>query len=226
MADKTIDGVAAQMRQILSADAAAPVTERRKFIPEFRAELQTNADALSALNQAVPLSESERRGASDVYKTSLDEAREWVRSIHGRIRGLAPNIDKLPVFTAYGFERDVVGALDDDRVIFLLEQAPIGSANQTIEAAKLPEDWLETLGELLETIEENAPKANIAGRSSVVGQRREVLKRAADLISRVAGYLTYALPERDYDPLMHQYGFTPRKKPVRAKQTPSATPVS
>lgn len=224
MADITIDGAPVHLQQMLDADTQAPTASRRKFPLDYRAEIQECADDLRSLNQAVPLSESERLSASKTYQDDLNKGREWVRSIHARIHGLPPGTQRLPIFKAYGFERDIVGELADDRVIALLAQAPVASSAQSVAGAELPADWLAAMAALLAAISSNRPKANIGGRSDTVKNRRALLDRAEDLISRTHGFLTWALPDRDFDPLMHEYGFDPRKKPVRS-ETPAPPPT-
>ncbi len=224
MANTSIDGAPAHLQKFLDADADALAGSRRKFPLDYRAEIQECVDDLLTLNQAVPLSESERLVASKTYQGDIEKGREWVRSIHARIHGLPPGTQRLPIYKAYDFERDIVGELDDDRVIALLRQAPVGSGAQTVAGAELPDDWLSRIAALLAAILSNRPKANIGGRSDTVRDRRTLLDRAEDLISRTHGFLTWALKERDFDPLMHEYGFDPRKKPGRSEE-PKPVPI-
>lgn len=214
MVARRIDNKDDQLARILAGDAAAPVGSRRKFLPAFRAEIQAAYDGLSALNSAIPVTEGGRRAASIRYQEALEKGREWVRSVHKRIGGLPPTVEKAPVFAAYGFVAGKVGRLDDPDVKNKLMAFPVASASQSGEA-KLPADWLAACAALVQTIEDNESAAGIGTRSDKVKERQRLVETADDLISRVSGFLTYALPLRDFDPLMHDYGFTPRQKATR-----------
>lgn len=222
MATDRISNKDDELSKILKGDFEASADSRRKFIPAFRAEIQNCFDALSALDGEIPVSEGERRAASGRYQEAFKEAIEWIRTIHKRIGGLAPNIEKAPIYAAYGFVAGKVGRLDEPDVISKLRGLPTASASQS-GAAQLPPNELAACAALLSTLETNQLEAGVGDRSDKVKARQAQIKIADDLISRVLGWLTYALPGRDFDPLMNNYGFTPRQKPTRTA-TPAPVP--
>lgn len=205
-----------ELSKILKGDFDAPADSRRKFTAEFRAEIQTCFDALTDLDDEIPVSEGERRAASGRYQEAIKAGTEWIRTVHRRIGGLAPGVEKAPIYAAYGFVAGKVGRLDEPDVISKLRGLPAASGSVS-GAAKLAPDELAQCAALLSTIEANDLEAGVGERSDKVKTRMEQIKIADDLISRVMGWLTYALPGRDFDPLMNNYGFTPRQKPVRAE---------
>ena len=52
-------------------------------------------------------------------------------------------------------------------------------------------------------------------RGEKVKAKQATVKDASDALSRAFAYLTFALPLRDRDPLLHDYGFTPRQLPQK-----------
>ncbi len=214
-----------ELQKILKGDFDAPADSRRKFIPAFRAEIQTCFDALSEFDDEIPVAEGDRRAASLRFQTAFDEGTEWIRTVHRRIGGLSPKVEKAPIYAAFGFVAGRVGRLDEPDVINKLRLLPAASKAQS-GAAKLAPDELAECAALLEILDENENEAGVGERSAKVRARQEQIKIADDLISRVLGWLTYALKDRDFDPLMNDYGYTPRQKPTRSKEVaPVPAPV-
>ena len=225
MASPSADALIAQLNQILAADQTAPGTERRKFPAAFRAEVQTALTNLQDAQQAIPLSESDRRAASDALKAARQAGPEWVRTVHARIHALPPDVDKAPILAAYGFQADGdIGRLDHERVLALLALFPVVSArlSAATPAAQIPADQLAALTDVRAQILANIPRAEVGDRAGRTRVRDDARVIADDLISRVLGYLIWSLPQRDRDPLMHVYGFVPRQAPAAARRAVAA----
>ena len=219
MAKTTSEDVMAQLQQILSADDAAGAGEARKFSAAFRAQLQSALTTFVSAQQAISGSESDRSGARELLDQAQGQAKEWIRSVHNRLKGLPPTVNKSALAIAYGFPGGKLGELSSERIMTLLTLFPVASAAQSSAEAKLPADWLSTLAALKTQIETQTPLANIGARGDRVKARDAARAVCDDLLSRVFGWLCYALPLRDRDPLMNSYGFTPRQLP-RPKATP------
>lgn len=224
MSRATVEAVARQIQTILTTDGNVQAGEARKFTAAFAAQGQAVLGGLSGAESVVKLTASERQSASEQMKTALAQGEEWIRSVHGRIAGLAPKINKQPIFTAYGFESGNLGALDSDRVLALLKGFAAASAAQKTAAAQLPADWLPEIATLQAEIERLLPLVSTGTRGQSVKARDVQRAAAEDWLSRVFGWLVYALPLRDRDPLMRDYGFEPRKMPS-PKAKPAATPT-
>lgn len=221
MAKTTPEDVMAQLQQILSADDAAGAGEARKFAPAFRAQVQSALTTLVSTQQAISASESDRSGARATLEQAVGQAKEWIRSVQNRIKGLPPTVNKSALAIAYGFPGGKLGDLNIERVGALLTLFPVASAAQSSAEAKLPADWLTTIAALKTQIETQGPLANIGPRGDRVKARDTARAVADDLLSRVLGYLTYSLPLRDRDPLMNSYGFSPRQLPRPKNNTPA-----
>ncbi len=225
MATPPAEAMIGQLTQILAADHEAGPTERRKFPVPFRAELENALAALQDAQQAIPLSESDRRAASDALKAARQAGPEWVRTIHARIHALPTDVDQAPVLAAYGFQADGdIGRLDHERVLALLTLFPAVSARlSATPAAQIPADQLAAIADVRARILANIPRAEVGDRAGRTRTRDDARVVADDLISRVLGYLIWALPQRDRDPRMHDYGFVPRQAPASAARRAAAT---
>ncbi len=216
MATPPAEAMIGQLTQLLAADREAPPTERRKFPAPFRTELETALANLQDAQQAIPISESERRTASDALKEARQTAPDWVRMVHARIHALPPTVDKAPVLAAYGFQADGdIGRLDHERVLALLALFPVVSARLSAAPdTQIPPDQLAAIADIRARILANVPRAEVGDRAARTRTRDDARLVADDLISRVLGYLIWSLPGRDRDPLMHNYGFVPRQMPA------------
>lgn len=223
MPKNTNDAVATQIQMILTTDNDVPTGEVRKFPAAFHAQGQSIYEGLTGAQGDIHLTESEREDASEEFKTARKQGEAWVRSVYGRIQGLPPTVVKQPIFTAYGFANGNLGALDTARVLSLLTGFPTASAAQTTADTKLPADWLTPIAALKEQIETLMPEVSTGARGTSVQTRNAMRLAANDWLSRVFGWLIYALPKRDADPLMRDYGFKARKLPeAKPKTTPPA----
>lgn len=218
MATPSAEAMIGQLTQILAADQEAGSAERRKFPAAFRTELETALANLQNAQQAIPLSESDRRAASDALKAARQAAPDWVRTVHARIHALPPGVDKAPVLAAYGFQADGdIGRLDNERTLALLALFPVVSARLSATPdAQIPPDQLVSIADIRARILANIPRAEVGDRAGRTRTRDDARVVADDLISRVLGYLIWALPQRDRDPRMHDYGFVPRQAPASA----------
>lgn len=218
MATPSAEAMIGQLTQILAADQEAAGTERRKFPAAFRAEVEAALANLQSAQQAIPPSEADRRAASDALKAARQAAPDWVRTIHARIHALPPGVDKAPILAAYGFQADGdIGRLDHERTLALLALFPVVSERLSATPdAQVPPDQLAAIADIRARILANIPRAEVGDRAGRTRTRDDARLVADDLISRVLGYLIWALPRRDRDPRMHDYGFVPRQAPVSA----------
>ncbi len=213
--------VIAQLRQCLAADDNVPAEAERKLQPAFRARGESMLNRLVSAQQAISASASEREQAVAALQSAQSQAREWIRAVFSRLKGLPPGVNKSAVLTAYGFTGGKLGKLDDDRVMALLSFSGMASAGQDNPDAQLPADWLATIADLKTQIETQAPLTAIGSRADRVRLRNEARAEVDDWLSRILAWLIYVLPLRDRDPLLHDYGFTPRQLP-RPKASPAA----
>ncbi len=211
MANQTVQELVQQLELILATDAAVAATERRKFGAAFRGEVAAAMNGLNGAEQAIPASESQRQGASLALQAAYTLGNGWIHSVHGRIEALPPDVAKMPVFTAYDFEQGNIGELDHPRIKQLLELFPVASAGRSNPDAQLPADWLTQIAAVVAAIEFNKPLTSIGDRGDKVRVRDGKRDVAEDVRSRVWHFLSYALLLRDADPLMNDYGFTPRQ---------------
>ncbi len=221
MPNRGISEVTDQLEQCLGADGDVEVGKRWKFTAEFRAEVQDTFDDLVAANEDIPLSEGNRRTASDQLKVDYPVAETMIHAVYNRIKGLSLTGSSLPLLVAYGFESGQLGEFDQSRVRKFLGQflttsadfADVNSPNHNA-AAVLPADWITQITPLKKRLSDNELLASVGSRSDLVELRRQKLLAAEDIISRIWHYLSYGLPKRDQDPLLHNYGFDPRKNPT------------
>ena len=224
MATNKIDTLIAHLSQIIAADDAAPATERRKLPAAFRAEVVETRMRLQNAHQAVPATESQRQVSRRLLDAAYEGAEDWIRSVFARLKGLPPTVNKEALLTSYGFTGGKVGSLSHDHIEALLALFPIASGQQTDPNGQLPAEYLTAIERLKGQIDVNKPLANHAARSERIANRQTLQESAVDLISRTLAYLTYALPQRDRDPRLTDYGFTPRQLP--SKVTPAPAPAA
>ena len=220
--EKSNDEVIAQLRQCLAADDGVPAEAAHKLQPEFRARGESALNRLASAQQAISASARERDTASAALQSAQAQAREWIRAVFNRLKGLPPGLNKSAVLASYGFTGGKLGELDNDRIMALLSFFSMSSAGQENPNAQLPADWLSTMSDLKTQIETQVPLATTGGRAERVRLRNEARQEADDWLSRSLAWLIYILPLRDRDPLLRDYGFTPRQLP-RPKQPTAPT---
>ncbi len=232
MPNSSISEVTDQLEQCLEADFQVETGKRWKFTTEFRAEVQDTFDDLVAANEDIPLSEGNRRTASDQLKVDYPVAETMIHAVYNRIKGLSLTGNSLPLLVAYGFESGNLGEFDQSRVRRFLGQfiatsadfADVNNPNHNA-AAVLPADWITQITPLKKRLSDNELLSSVGSRSDLVELRKQKLLAAEDILSRIWHYLSYGLPKRDQDPLLHNYGFDPRKEP-EPKKDDAQTPVT
>ena len=236
MATSTVGEVMQQLETCLGADGQVLAGKRWKFVTEFRLEAQDAHEELAAANEDIPGGESNRRTASEQLKQDYPVAEQIIHAVYNRVKGLSLTGNSLPLLVAYGFEAGKLGEFDQSRVQKFLGQFKATSADFANEAspnhnadAVLPADWIVQIGALKTRITTNELLSAVGTRADLVELRNQKRLAAEDILSRIWHYLAYALPQRDQDPLMTNYGFTPRreptaKEPTKTPVTPPATP--
>ncbi len=201
MPNRGISEVTQLLEQCLEADFQVETGKRWKFTTEFRAEVQDTFDDLVAANEDIPLSEGNRRTASDQLKLDYPIAEQTIRAVYNRIKGLSLTGSSLPLLVAYGFESGNLGRFDQSRVRQFLGQflttsadfADVNSPNHNA-AAVLPPAWITEITNLKQRLSDNELLSSVGSRSDLVTLRKQKLLEAEDIISRIRHYLAYALP--------------------------------
>lgn len=218
MPNQSIANVMGQLEKCLEADSRVETGKKWKFPADFRSEVQDSLDDLETANEEIPTTESARRTASDKLKEDYPLADQYVHSVYNRIKGLSLGGSTLPLLVAYGFAAGELGDFDQDRYRKMLGQFITTSADfanenspNYNEEAVLPAMWITELDNLKRRLGLNEVLSAIGSRADLVTLRDKKLEAARDVLSRIWHYLSYALPERDQDPLMHNYGFKRRR---------------
>lgn len=219
MPNRGISEVTQQLEQCLEADSQVVTGKRWKFTGEFREEVQNLHDDLVQANEDIPISEGNRRTASDQLKQDYPLAEQYIRAVYNRTKGALLSGNTLPLLVAYGFEKGILGEFDQSRSRTMLGQIIATNADFADEDhplynpdAVLPEAWITEITSLKKRIGDNTLLASIGSRSELVALRKKKLLEANDIISRIWHYLVYGLPKRDQDPLLHNYKFPTRKE--------------